>query len=354
MTVQNSVGIAANPRSSPEWCRANFYAVLRALEEGNPAAAPWGDSARLRDDPARLGQQPQLGFPTQDIQAMDNLDTAHGRLHRVQISNFGLLGPQGALPLHWTELAYQQAHQHKDNTFAEFLDVFHQRLFSLFYKAWAQAMPHIGLHRPQSNLFDCALHSLLGLPTKPRESLDRLPRHFQPGLAAHLASPQPTVERVRKGLSALLACRVHITECVGQWLSFHHSSCSEKRQQSGLGFDTASGRLGRGALLGRRCWHPQAAVRVVLGPLPWAQFVALGRGGRQHAALQQALGVLMGPEWHILTALAPLVPEIPSLRLRRGHTLALGRTAFLGRPAAAELRPVPLSFLTSSVSPESP
>ena len=75
-------------------------------------------------------------------------------------------------------------------------------------------------------------------------------------------------------------------------------------------------------------------------------------GRHQHATLRQALGVLLGPEWRILTALLPDARQIPPLQLRRGQGLALGRTAFLGRPTIAELRPVSLSFLIPPVSQE--
>nr|WP_306173566.1 type VI secretion system baseplate subunit TssG [Limnobacter humi] len=325
---------------------ANFYAALRALEEANPTAAPWGDSLRLREDAARLGQGPFLGFATQDLQAVAHPSTANGLHHfHVQVSNFGLLGPQGALPLHWTELAYQRAHHHKDLAFIHFLDVFHHRLFSLFYKAWAQALPHIGLHRAQPNTFEWALHSLLGLSPRSQEASEALPNHFYPGLASHMARPQPSAERLRKGLSALWGCPVQVIDPVGRWLP-------APGLLQGCPSDPTHRRLGGGALLGRRCWDPQAAVRVVLGPLPWDCFAALSRGGRHHACLQHAVGGLLGPDWQTDTALLPDVAQIPPLRLGRDQSQALGRTAFLGRPTRMPSRPVPLSFMSKPITLE--
>ena len=45
---------------------------------------------------------------------------------------FGLLGPNGPLPLHLTEYVRERLRHHADPTFARFLDLFHHR-FALFF-----------------------------------------------------------------------------------------------------------------------------------------------------------------------------------------------------------------------------
>ncbi|MGV8763016.1 type VI secretion system baseplate subunit TssG, partial [Pseudomonas aeruginosa] len=52
---------------------------------------------------------------------------------------FGLTGPNGPLPLHLTEYARERQRNVNDATFKRFMDVFHHRLLTLFYRAWAEA-----------------------------------------------------------------------------------------------------------------------------------------------------------------------------------------------------------------------
>ena len=66
---------------------------------------------------------------------------------------FGLFGPNGPLPIHLTEYARERLQHGGDATLCRFLDVFHHRFLALFYKAWAQAQPHVNRDRPAQDRF---------------------------------------------------------------------------------------------------------------------------------------------------------------------------------------------------------
>jgi type VI secretion system protein ImpH len=68
-----------------------------------------------------------------------------GRPPRIEVRFFGLFGPNGPLPLHLTEYARDRALHNADPTLVRFADIFHHRLLLLFYRAWAQAQPVVGL-----------------------------------------------------------------------------------------------------------------------------------------------------------------------------------------------------------------
>ena len=40
-----------------------------------------------------------------------------------------------------------------DPTFAVFADLFHHRMLSFFYRAWAQAQPTVSFDRPEADRF---------------------------------------------------------------------------------------------------------------------------------------------------------------------------------------------------------
>ena len=82
---------------------------------------------------------------------------------RLQVRLFGLLGPNGPMPLHITEYVRERLRNAGDPTLSKFLDIFHHRFISLFYRAWAQAQPFVNHDRPKSDRFTVYVGAFLGL-----------------------------------------------------------------------------------------------------------------------------------------------------------------------------------------------
>ena len=130
-----------------------------------PHKPRFGTSRRPADDPMRLAQEPALTFESASLTSFE--PGTDGKPHRLAVRFFGLLGPNGPLPLHLTEYAprrlrYRQG-SHHDRTFAWFLDIFHHRMLSLFYRAWANNEPTVSFDRPESDRFAAYIGSLAGL-----------------------------------------------------------------------------------------------------------------------------------------------------------------------------------------------
>ncbi|WP_313651069.1 type VI secretion system baseplate subunit TssG, partial [Pseudomonas soli] len=66
------------------------------------------------------------------------------------------------LPLHLTEYMRERQRNHADPTSKRFLDVFHHRLLSLFYRAWAEARPTVSHDRPGDDYWAARLAALSG------------------------------------------------------------------------------------------------------------------------------------------------------------------------------------------------
>ena len=116
---------------------------------------------------------------------------------------FGLLGPNGPLPLHLTDYARERVLHHGDPTLARFFDVFHHRMLALFYRAWAQAQPTASLDRPYDDRFADFVGSLIGIgsPLLRRRDAGRRPRQAVPRRLAGAPGAQ-------RRWAAGAACRV--------------------------------------------------------------------------------------------------------------------------------------------------
>ena len=132
--------------------------ALRRLETLFVDAPRLGRSLRPAEDPVRLTQEPSLAFAAATLAGFQL--PKNGIPPRLSIAFGGLLGPQGPLPLHFTEYARDRIINSRDTTLTRFLDIFHHRMLSLVYRAWADAQPTVQFDRPNSDRFRAALATL--------------------------------------------------------------------------------------------------------------------------------------------------------------------------------------------------
>ena len=86
--------------------RYDFYQTLRRMECLYADKPRWGEALRPADEPIRLGQDPDLSFAPAPLASFDR--RPRRRRPRLQVRLFGLLGPNGPLPLHLTEYARER------------------------------------------------------------------------------------------------------------------------------------------------------------------------------------------------------------------------------------------------------
>lgn len=309
-------------RSAP-WAH-DFFALLRRIDALRPEAPRTGQTLRPGQEALRLAQQPELDFAPAALAA---LQQRSGLAPRLSIRFFGLLGPQGPMPLHFTEYVRDRAHQHGDPTAAHFLDLFHHRALGLFYRAWAQAQPTVHLDRPGDDRYRVWLGAVAGLPpagqTIPANALA-----FQAGL---LSGRSRHPEALCKVLQHYFGVPVAVEQHVGQWLrvdAADHSRLGHAPNRIERG-SAPPAQLGRNANAGSRAWDRQYRFRLHLGPLELAQYQAFLPGGPCWRPLMQWVRLLAGPDmrWELQLALAPGVR--PAARLNR--SVRLGVTSWLAR-----------------------
>jgi type VI secretion system protein ImpH len=163
-----------------------------------------------------------------------------------------------------------------DPTLSRFLDVFHHRFLALFYRAWAQAQPHVHRDRPKEDRFTVYVGSFVGMAPstlRDRDSLPDLAKFFHVGaLIRQVRNP----EGLMHILQHFFRVPVKIEEFVGHWMFL------SRRDRSSLSPEGAP--LGIGAVLGDSVWDRQHKFRIHLGPLTLAQYEDLLPGGKAREA----------------------------------------------------------------------
>lgn len=304
----------------------DFYQALRRIECLFPHMPRIGQALRPIDEAVRLGQEPALTFAPSTVSSFKT--SVGATVPRMDVRFFGLLGPNGPLPLHLTEFARSRSIHAGDHTFVRFLDIFHHRFLELFYRSWAQAQPTVSLDRPHDDRFSFYAGSLFGLgdiSLRQRDAVEDFSKLFFSGLLARHV-------RNRDGLVALLTgyfrLPVSVEEYVGHWMKL------QEEDRTRLGKDGAT--LGNGAVLGSRVWDCQHKFRIRLGPLDLAQYESFLPGGSAFPKLvawvRQYLCFEL--EWDVQLVLKR--EQIPKTQL--GTFGRLGWTTWLGnyqRPAEA-------------------
>ena len=301
--------------------RHDFYQTLRRIECLFPDKPRLGEALRPADEAVRFAQEASLSFAEAPIVAFE--PASDGLPPRLVQRIFGLFGPNGPLPLHLSEYARERLLHHGDATLSRFADIFHHRLLELFYRAWAQAQPTVGLDRPGQDRFQFFVGALIGVGSERLRSHDPgldFAKLFHSGLLAHQV-------RNADGLQALLAAYfrvpVSVEQFVGHWMGLPESD------RTRLGRHGSGSQLGLGVVLGARVWDRQHKFRLRFGPLPLAQYEAFLPGGK---ALPRLVALVrhylcFELDWDLCLVLKG--EQIPRMRL--GGSQRLGWTAWLGQ-----------------------
>ena len=275
----------------------DFFRAVRLLEEMAPGRAPVGGGGPPAAEVVRFASVASLAFPAASIDRLDPGPTDTDP-PRMAVNFFGLTGPNGVLPLVYTQWQIARTRAAGDpeaEAYADWLDLFTHRLLSLFYRAGVKYRLPAGFERAdragRRDQITAAALALIGLGTP--GLADRLQAegggrraeggegNSSPPSALHPPSSEPAgiediallryaelfshATRPAAGLEGMLAdyfgVPVTIQSFRGRWLPL------DPENQTRLGRRGANDRLGDGTLVGRRVWDAAGGFRIVLGPL---------------------------------------------------------------------------------------
>jgi type VI secretion system protein ImpH len=297
-----------------------FFELLRRLERDQMRFGRSGGPSR---EPARLGQRARLTFGTRDVAGFHT-----GSPPRVDVEVLGLLGPEGALPLHITRWVLSRMSDRwftegsdaaSDTTFLDFCNLLQHRMMALYWRAWGDARPEVQIEHEAASRVRALVETLAGvaLPgTKPKvaDTQTRLKLRHATALGRQVYS----VERLTAYLSDVVEAPVTLVEFFGTWTEL------PPRLQSRIGRQHA--RLGRSAVVGSRSFQRQTLVELRVGPLPLSRFAEFLADPELTNRLRHAIRHAMGREMEFNLRLVLAREDIPDARLGQCQ---LGRTTWL-------------------------
>ena len=278
----------------------DFFQAVRVLHRLFPDRPPVGRGGPAWAEPVRFRALPSLSFPPSQVYDL-TVPTAARPVPELTQAFFGLTGPSGVLPQHYTEILMRlsrDARESDKTALLDWLDLFNHRSLSLFYRAWEKYRVHVAFERgefdrDEPDSFTQALLSLVGLgspalrdrmavsvpdPDGPRRSrgravrtgqvvarVDDLSALYYSGFFAHRPRNAVSLEAM---VGDYLGRPARVEQFRGQWLRL------EPDGQTRLDGGPAAA-LGSAAVVGDRVWTVADKVRLTLGPLSYEAFLDL-------------------------------------------------------------------------------
>jgi type VI secretion system protein ImpH len=302
--------------------RFTLFAALRLIERAYAQQPRLGESRKASDDVVRLGQAPHLSFAPSDVASAAANEEGEFALEQY---GFGLFGPNGALPLHMTELAYERRRQKEDGTIADFLNSFQHRLISLFYRAWADSEPAVSHDRPADDRFRIYVGALMGLAPQSAHDADSVSDFAKLNRVGRFAPATRSADGLESILTDYFGIPVEVRQYSGAWLDIPPELRSRLGQQ----------RLGMESTLGGSTWQCQHKFEIVLGPLGRGRFSNFLPGAAGLTELNALVRLYTNDEWAWQVRLLLQDADIPGIHLGMGNQL--GWTSWLGiRRSSAE------------------
>lgn len=298
-----------------------FISLLRWFEARYQIQHPIGQTLRPIQDAFRLGQHPSMSFSPREIASVQ---VQNGRI-KIELLGLGLWGANGPLPLHFSEIAMHRKEMVHDHTLTNFVDIFHHRSFSLFYRAWAINQSTAGLDRRGDERFSRYIAWLTGNEYSELKEFS-LSEHARLSASANSIAQSKHPSAITQTLTHFFKAPFAIEEYYFQWMRVDPIDMTRLGQSNSL--QEGSNRLGVGAMLGGYVPDCQHSFLLNIGPLKLPQYRQFLPHGSSFKPLIEWIRHFVGLEysWHM--RLGVDAKQVQPIRL--GGYQQLGWDTWLG------------------------
>ncbi len=322
--------------------RSTFFHIVALLERLSMDAARVGGDGPASAERIRFRHDYELNFSAGDISGLRVVPMPRGPeahldppipMFEVRTTFLGLTGTISPLPLY---IAEEVLHEDDQNPVRrDFLDIFHHRLISLFYRAVSKYTP---AREHLSGRADTWMRRALFLtnldPEINTRDVDVHPSvlvRLAPLLAGRGRGPRVLALALREVLADALAPdgSVHIEQFAGGWIDV------DEDQRMAIGVSNCA--LGSEAILGRRAYDQSGRFSVRIGPLHGHNYERFLRDGDLLPAVKSVVELCCKEALDFDVKLELAADAVPSFTLSAKGSSELGRdTRLRGAERVAE------------------
>jgi type VI secretion system protein ImpH len=303
--------------------RLGFVPLVRLLERLTPDAVRVGGEGPLSGERIRFRHDRALQFHASDVVALEREDGDGARY--VLTSGFlGLSGSMSPLPAYMAE---EVVHEDDEEPLRrEFLDLFHHRLLSLFFRAVVRYQLSTEHTRGLDDAWSARALALLGVDRGPERWGGLLSRGDLLRLAPLLVRKSRGPRELEAALRSVLGSRLgeatlRVEECTGRWTEVDPENWTRLGARCTV--------LGQDLLVGHRVYDRAGSFTVAVGPTTWSVLEQFRAGGELLALTREVVAWLVRDPLDWLIAITLLPRETPGLQLSAQGTSRLGRSSWL-------------------------
>lgn len=286
-----------------------------------------GSDLKPELEPVRLRANSDPQFPATEITKCD-LSTEPPELW---VSFFGLFGPSGALPRHYTNIINERIRA-KDLAMRDFFDMFNHRLLSFFYRCWEKHCFPVSYETSYAADSEDSVTKLLrafvGLRGKTLSGRMSLPDSDVVFFSGIFANDRPSSKGIQSILESVFQVPVAVLEFVPQWMNIAPSGQTRLGTQP-LGVSIGN-QLGVEAIAGTRVLDFENRFRMRIGPLSLQSFQGFHPESHQLRELFDLIRLFVGPQFDFDVQLVLKKEQVPITQLGNEQTSRLGWNTWIG------------------------
>lgn len=301
--------------------RFSFFQLVQLLERHYRPAARVGRQGPASGEVLRFRPEASLAFPPSDVVALERVsDPDAPPRFRLTTTFMGLYGITSPLPAFYTEELL--AKDSDGDAVRAFIDLFHHRLLSLFYRSWSKYRYHTQFEPDGADEVSQRLLGLIGLGTAGLTSQTGTPPVRLIRYAGLLSQRSRSAAALEGMLSdAFDGLPVRIESCTGRWVTI------APEQRSALGRSNC--RLGEDLSIGGRVFGRGGAFLISIGPMSFERFTRFLPGGEDGATLEALVTFFLRDRLDFDVELRVTGHEIPRVQLASAGRARLGWTTWL-------------------------
>ncbi|MEE9385391.1 MAG: type VI secretion system baseplate subunit TssG [Nannocystaceae bacterium] len=320
----------------------NFFALVRLLERLRPGGPRIGGTGPCSDEKIRFHGEASLSFQASEITRIETPtshpptdgDPSEGAYH-VTTAFMGPTGVSSPLPTYLLEeFAADSPEAARKRAF---VDLFHHRMISLFYRAVGRFDYPNEYRSAADDPWSQHILALIGFTEGRQRRTRHISRHQLLRLAPLLASMSRSEETLRLAIAdvldeALGEATVEIEPLTGGWTRLGDT------QQAALGQQNHA--LGDDFVLGDRCFDRAGKAKIVLKGLADHNFRRFMRDGDQFPVLAELVDLFSRDPVNFDLELVLNRAARPSFALGDARGATLGADTWLAEPQCSETRVV--------------